>query len=107
MIPLAEIDALKAKMGVRTDVALAEALKVNKSCIHNWRLRGRVSDYARHRAQMLIEHGQIGQADSMEKLAAEVHALNQRLGNFLYGPDRLAADLEGLAARARAIGGAA
>ncbi|MFY9350326.1 MAG: helix-turn-helix domain-containing protein [Sphingobium sp.] len=106
MIPLAEIDALKAAMGVRTDVALADVLKVNKSCIQNWRRRGRVSDYARHRAQMLIEHGQIGKADNMEKLAAELNALSQRLGNFLYGPGRLAADLEALAARARAIGGA-
>lgn len=107
MIPSAEIDALKAQMGVRTDVGLAEALKVNKSAIQNWRRRGRVSDYGRHRAQMLIEHGLIGKADNMEKLAAELNALNQRLANFLYGPDRLAADLDKLAARARAIGGAA
>lgn len=100
-----EIAQLKALMGVRSDTALADALRINKGTVSMWKRRGRVSSYVMHRAEMMALHGQIAAGDSVERIASEIALLHHRLSDTRISPAKLAADLEQLAARARAIGG--
>lgn len=101
-----EIAALKAMVGVRSDTALADIMRVNRATVCMWRKRNRVPEAARHRAMMMVEHGQVREEDTLERIAAEIAMLHDRLGDMRKNPLVLAQDLEHLAARARAIGGA-
>lgn len=100
----ADIARLKALMGVRSDGALAAALRITKSNVSVWKRRGRVSSYAIRRAELMAEHGQVPAGDSMERIAAEIALLHHRLADTRLNPKALAADLAALAKRARALG---
>ncbi|MEC7932248.1 MAG: hypothetical protein VX205_03040 [Pseudomonadota bacterium] len=102
----AEIAALKALVGVRSDTALAAAMRVNRATVCMWRQRNRVPEAAKHRARMMVEHGQVEQRDTLERIASEIAMLHDRLQDMRKNPLVLADDLERLASRARAIGGA-
>jgi hypothetical protein len=99
----ADIAQLKAMMGVRSDGGLADAMRLNKTAVAMWRRRSRVPDAAKHRARMMVTHGQLEQRDTMERIAAEIAMLHDRLQDIRLNPGALAADLERLATRARAI----
>lgn len=105
MSALAQIADLKALMGVRSDSALATALRINKGTVSMWKRRGRVSMYVMHRAEMMAQHGQIPTGDSLERIASEIALLHHRLDDTRINGAKLASDLEQLAARARALGG--
>jgi len=100
-----EIARMKALMGVRSDTALAAALRINKGTVSMWKRRGRVSSCVMHRAEMMAHHGQIAAGDSVERIASEIALLHDRLADTRINATKLADDLEQLAARARAIGG--
>ncbi|WP_303763462.1 helix-turn-helix domain-containing protein [Sphingobium yanoikuyae] len=105
MSAAAQIADLKAKMGVRSDTALANALRISKGTVSMWKRRGRVSMYVLRRADLMAQHGQIAPGESMERIASEIALLSERLHDMRISGARLAADLEQLAARARALGG--
>lgn len=100
-----QIAGIKALMGVRSDSALADVLRINKGTISMWKRRGRVSEYVMRRAELMAEHGQIAPGDSMERIASEIALLNDRLADTRINNTKLANDLERLAARARALSG--
>lgn len=105
MSAAAQIADLKAMIGVRSDSALAEALRVNKGTVSMWKRRGQVSSYAMDRAELMARHGQIAQGESIERIASEIALLHHRLQDTRISSHKLAADLEQLAARTRALGG--
>jgi hypothetical protein len=101
----AEIADLKAMVGVRTDSALAEALRLHKGTVSMWKKRGRVSAYIRNRADLMARHGQIVPGENLQRIGSEIALLSNRLTKMPMNAARLADELERLAARTRAIGG--
>ena len=100
----AEIMHLKTLLGVRSDSALADALRMGKCNVSMWKRRGRVSAGVLRRAELMAQHGQIEQGDSLERIASEIALLNSRLADTRMNSAKLAADLEQLATRTRALG---
>ncbi len=101
-----EIASMKAQMRVGTDEGLARALHMRRESVSMWRRRRRVSDSARHRAQMIALHGALPTLDSMEGIAADVVALGHRLSSGRVDREKVAGILDALAERVRADGAA-
>tara|TARA_R110000868_G_scaffold230335_2_gene483469 strand:+ start:8586 stop:8909 length:324 start_codon:yes stop_codon:yes gene_type:complete len=98
-----EIADMKALLRVGTDCALAGALRVDRTNISLWRRRGRVPARAQHRAQMIAQFGDMPAADSLERIAADVAVLGDRLQAGRTDPRIVTAMLDALADRARTL----